>query len=54
MKKLINNIPKDKLDNFKANYSQNINNIFSSLINSYNHFIEEKTGETGRKPFKSS
>ena len=50
MKKLINNIPKDKLDNFKANYSQNINNIFSSLINSYKQFIKEKTGEIGQKP----
>ena len=50
MKKLINNIPKDKLDNFKANYSRNINNIFSSLINSYNQFIKEKTGETVKKP----
>lgn len=44
MKKLIKNIPKDKLENFKANYSQNINRILGSLVNSYNHFLKEKAG----------
>ncbi len=50
MKKLINNIPKDKLDNFKANYSQNINKILSSLIISYKEFLREKEGKTSHRP----
>ena len=50
MKKLINNIPKDKLENFKANYSKNINTILGSLINSYNQFLKEKEGVPSHKP----
>ena len=50
MKKLINNIPKDKLDNFRANFSKNINAIFSSLINSYNQFISERDDSPEPKP----
>ncbi len=45
MKKLINNIPKDKLENFKSNYSQSINAILLSIINNYNNFTKEKSGE---------
>ena len=43
MKKLIKTIPSDKLDNLKANYSQNINKILSSLVTSYNIYLKENT-----------
>ncbi len=45
MKNLAKNIPHDKIDNFKANYSQNINKILSSLVNSYILLLDERKGD---------
>ena len=51
MKNLAKNIPHDKIDNFKANYSQNINKILSSLVNSYILLLDEKKGDAGSSKY---
>ena len=51
MKKILPNIPADKLENTKANYSALFNDIFSKLINSYRQFSLEHSGrEPEKKP----